>query len=152
MNAFEPDSASHPAKAHSGVSMRLALLIYLGAMASGCVLAFYSVIFWRLDLLGGAVAAGTLAWLTRLVVTEHLGADATVESVLEEDEVTAEESESLPSGRVSGLVNLLQTWEVMEKERGSECFDPWAVQSLRNDIRNAVRDDPELAQLFRTRS
>jgi hypothetical protein len=152
MNAVEPDSANFPAKARGGVSMRLAMLTYLGAMASGCVLAFYGVVFWRLDLLGGAVVAGTISWLTRLVVTERLGADATVESVLEEDEVTAVENEGSPSGRVSGLVNLLQTWEVLEKERGLECFDPWAVQSLRNDIRNAVRDDPELAQLFRTRS
>jgi len=151
MNPSDADSASFPVSARSGVSTRLALLAYLGAMACGCVLAFYGVVFWRLDFLGGAVAAVTIAWLSRSVLRERLGADVTMEMGLDEGEIIAAESKTSPSGRVSGLVNLLQTWEVMEKERGSECFDPWAVQSLRNDIRNAVRDDPELAQLFCTR-
>jgi hypothetical protein len=50
--------------------------------------------------------------------------------------------------RAARLLTLLEDWEALEEQRGSANFDPWALQSLRNEIRQVVESDPALAELF----
>ena len=50
--------------------------------------------------------------------------------------------------RVAALVELLQKWDRLESKRGSRSFDPWALQSVRHDIRVMVEADPALDGLF----
>ena len=54
----------------------------------------------------------------------------------------------LDVARVTELIRLLREWEEAERKRGSPDFDPWAVQSLRHDIRAMVEKDPALDRLF----
>jgi len=129
--------------------MRLACLAYLMAVALCCVMVFYSAILRRMDFFAGAVVLGAVAWVVRTFLHGHVtDLDAEV-SDLDESEVTAFESDD--AGRVGGLVKLLHEWDGLERARGSSGFDPWALQSLRNEIRIAVRDDPSLERLFRNR-
>jgi hypothetical protein len=49
---------------------------------------------------------------------------------------------------VDELVRLLRQWDEMEARRGSPGFDPWALQSIRHDIRAMIETDPALEGLF----
>lgn len=72
----------------------------------------------------------------------------------EKDEAWAEFlSGPVPAGdpeKIGRLVDLLRTWDSLEHRRGSADFDPWELQAVRHDIREAVAEDPELERLFHT--
>jgi hypothetical protein len=57
-------------------------------------------------------------------------------------------SASAEAARVGELVRLLRQWDEMEARRGSPGFDPWALQSIRHDIRAMIETDPALEGLF----
>jgi hypothetical protein len=127
--------------------MRVVLLAYLSAMAIGCILAFYSVVFRRADFLAGAAISGAFVLLARSFLRERLAASATDIAAFGEETVSM--VEGVADGRVGELVHLLQEWDGIERARGTPEFDPWALQSARNEIRMAVQDDPTLERLFR---
>ena len=49
------------------------------------------------------------------------------------------------------LEALLRTSVVLGQARGSVYYDPWEMQALRGEIRQIVRDDARLGQLFALR-
>ena len=133
-----------------GRSMRVVWLVYLSAMACGCVLAFYSVVFMRADFLAGAVVSGAIVFVVRSVLKERLAAAATEETIFgEEGNCTGDH---VNDGRVGELVQLLREWDGIERARGTADFDPWALQSARHEIHEAVQADPMLERLFRPRA
>lgn len=124
--------------------VRATLFATLGAVALGVLLTIAGVVVWRLEwsLLGmgvlGAACAGR-AWLQRR------GDFASRERVLE---ALWEDAPEPDEGRAARLMALLEQWEAMEQKRGSAEFDPWALQTVRNEIRLVVESDPALEQLF----
>ena len=50
--------------------------------------------------------------------------------------------------KIDELVQLLRKWDRLERQRGSPGFDPWALQSLRHEIRAMIETDPALERLF----
>ena len=149
MNPLANESPNPPVGVRV-VSMRLAMLAYLSTTAFGCILVFYSVIFMRADFFAGAVIFGAIAWLSRSVLREREAVSMTVDTALEED-VFQTESEAVGDGHVDGLVKLLREWDEQERSRGTAKFDPWALQSTRTEIREAIHGDPDLERLFRSR-
>ena len=123
------------------------LLMLLASSAAGIllVLAGFITQLWHLLVAGLgslAVAALTRHWLQRTGKLDS--ADVTFDV----------ESGSYPGAddtRVAELVRLLQEWEAMEKKRGSAGFDPWALQSMRHDIRALVESDRALDELLSAR-
>ena len=145
------NSINLSAVARDGISTRLLWLAYLTTMALGCILAFYSVLFLRADFFLGAMIAGAVSLLARSVLRERLAVSTTDDELSGTEDDFLVEEESVRDGRVSGLVRLLHELEVMERSRGTANFDPWALQSTRNEIRSAVHGDPTLERLFRAR-
>jgi hypothetical protein len=152
MNSPAGYSTPVPASAPSTLSLRLALVAYLVAVAASFVLVFYSVIFMRAELLAGAVVAGAIALAARVVLRERMPDGMKTEAIFDEETISTEEPTTVESGRVGGLVNLLREWDALEQARGSADFDPWALQSARHEIRNAIGEDPTLERLFRPHS
>jgi len=143
------DSESLPADASHGKLMRVTVLAYLSAMAIGCILAFYSVIFRRADFFLGAIFAAVVVGAARTFLQDKLAASAReMNTSGDEGSPWAEDGER-GDGRASELVHLLREWENLERARGTPDFDPWALQSTRNEIRLAVQSDPALEMLFR---
>jgi hypothetical protein len=140
------------ANARSGLSMRLTLLAYLAAIAVCCVLVVYGAIFMRLDFVTGAVLAGGLAMGARAILRRDC-VDTTIADAdwLDEDSLVAPASERAGKGPAFELAKLLVEWDGLECERGSTRFDPWALQSVRNEIRALVAGDSKLERLFRER-
>ena len=145
------NSESISTGASDGRSTRVIWLVYLSAVALGCILAFYSVIFMRADFLEGAIVSGAVVLVARSVLKERMTASGSDTSAFGEE--TISEMESLHEERVgvSGLVQLLREWQSIERARGTVDFDPWALQNARNEIRLAVEADPTLERLFRPR-
>ena len=148
MNSSVRSTVRHSGNTLNAVSMRLAWVTYLVAVAAGCVLAFYSVIFTRADFLVGAAIAGVVSWVSRSVLRDGLEAAASDGDLLGEEELFSEENEAVHASRVDGLVNLLREWDRLESARGTAGFDPWALQSVKNELRAAVNDDSVLAKLL----
>jgi len=149
MNSPAGYSAPVAASVPSTLSLRLAMVAYLVAVAAGSVLVFYSVIFMRAELLAGAVVAGAIALAARAVLRERMPDGMKTEAIFDEETISTEEPTTAESGRVGGLVDLLREWDALEQARGSADFDPWALQSARHEIHSAVSDDPTLERLFR---
>jgi hypothetical protein len=125
--------------------LRASFAICLAAFAAGILLILGGMATRSLPLLGFGLGALALAGLVRewLRRNDHL---SHVQRVIEE---IAAEAPPLDPARTAQLAKLLTEWEAMEAKRGSPEFDPWALQALRNDIRNAVERDPALESLFR---
>jgi hypothetical protein len=64
------------------------------------------------------------------------------------DEMTGSVNMAASSTKVAELVELLLRWDALERQRGSPEFDPWAVQSLRREIREVIEANPSLENLF----
>jgi hypothetical protein len=143
------ESVSPPLSALRGRLMRVVLLAYLSAMAIGCILAFYGAIFMRADFLVGAAISGVVVLAARSFLRDRLAASETDIAAFGEDTISSVENEC--DGRVGELVELLREWDGLERSRGTADFDPWALQSARNEIRLAVQSDPTLERLFRPR-
>jgi hypothetical protein len=145
-----PASYSAPvASAPSTLSLRLAMVAYLVAVAASFVLVFYSIIFMRAELLAGAGVSGAIALAARAVLRERMPAGLNTETVFDEETISLEGSGTVESRRIAGLMSLLREWDALEQARGSADFDPWALQSARHEIRNAIGEDPTLERLFR---
>jgi hypothetical protein len=124
---------------------RATFLGTLGALSAGIILTIAGLLTGQgvLSLAGlAALAAAGIgrSWL------RHRGELEPAERAL-----NAIDEQALPLDETRGrqLLALLQEWEALEQKRGSAAFDPWALQALRNDIRQVVESDPALAQLFR---
>jgi hypothetical protein len=152
MNSPAGYSAPVVSSAPSTLSLRLALVAYFLAVAAGFVLVFYSLVFMRVELLAAAAVAGAIALAARAVLRERMPDGMKVDAIFDEETISAEESTSVEIGRVSGVVKLLREWDALEQARGSADFDPWALQSARHEIRNAINEDPALERLFRPHS
>jgi hypothetical protein len=85
------------------------------------------------------VASLTRGWLRRRGKFEY--AEGTLQAI-------AEPGPPSDAARVDELVGLLRQWNALESRRGSAAFDPWALQSIRHDIRVMVDADPALERLF----
>ncbi len=95
------------------------------------------------------LALGTAVLLVALVAREWLRRQGQLTAAETAFNAIAQSEPPLDALRVAELVRLLQEWERAELKRGSADFDPWAVQSLRHDIRVMVEKDPALDRLFR---
>ena len=127
---------------------RLTWLVYLVTVAVGSIAVFYSVVFMRADFFAGALAMVGVAWLAHGGLRNRLpGLEAELDA-FDEDVDGVAEKEVGCSERVGGITALLKEWDGLESRRGTAKFDPWALQSVRGEIREAVRSDPELARLF----
>jgi hypothetical protein len=54
----------------------------------------------------------------------------------------------VPSDDEDGLESLLQRRAALEEKRGTPSFDPWAVQAVRREISDYVRQHPESTGRF----
>ena len=123
---------------------RAAFLAMLATLSAGILLTIAGLVAAEIRLalagLGAlAMAGGSRAWLQRR---------GELESVERSLEDIVERTPPLDETRGRHLLELLQEWEALEQKRGSPDFDPWALQALRNDIRQVVESDPALAHLF----
>lgn len=125
--------------------VRVGFIVFVASFAVGVLLVGSGLVARSLPLLGGGLCALGLGGALREWLRRRNGFE-TAELVMEE---LAAEGKQLDATRVAELVNLLTAWEQMEAKRGSSAFDPWALQVLRNDIRDAVERDPALESLFR---
>jgi hypothetical protein len=151
MNLPAGSSAPVVESAPSTLSLRLTLVAYLVAVAAGFVLVFYSLIFMRAELLAAAAAAGAIALAARAVLRERMPDGMKAEAIFDEETFSTEAAKAGESARVGGLVSVLREWDAQEQARGSANFDPWALQSARHELRNAILEDPALKQLFQLR-
>jgi hypothetical protein len=124
---------------------RTAFLVCLAAFTAGIVLTVAAVLgrdvrLFATGLACLAVGALTRGWLRRQ------GQFKPAEAAFDE---FAEPGPSLEPKHVAELVRLLDEWEKLERQRGSPRFDPWALQSIRHDIREMIDRDPALEGLFR---
>jgi hypothetical protein len=149
MNSPVSYSTPAAASASSTLSLRLAMVAYLVAVAASFVLVFYSVIFMRAELLAGAGVSGAIALAARAVLRERMPAGLNTETVFDEETISPEGPGTVESCRIAGLMSSLREWDALEQARGSADFDPWALQSARHEIRSAVSGDPMLERLFR---
>jgi len=131
--------------------MRLAWLVYLVATAMAYIAAFYSVVFMSVDFVAVAVVVGGVAWLMRSVLRDRLAILEAESGFLEGEVDFAVGNEVVCEGRTGELVKLLREWEGLERSRGNVGFDPWALQSVRNEIRSAIHGDPALERLLELR-
>ena len=122
---------------------RATAALALAAFSGGILLTLIGVMAAqpRLSLLGLLVLA--LGWLVRgwLQRREAKSCNRAMAQVWRE-------APALDERRVAELLSLLQRWEAEEEKRGTPEFDPWALQSLRNEIRQVVESDPGLEELF----
>lgn len=94
------------------------------------------------------VAALALAGACRLILrrSAKFNVDAPPLEIL-----FSEEPASAASGgvQVERIIGLLQQWDRLEQQRGLPGFDPWALQAVRQEIRQAIAENPALERLFR---
>jgi hypothetical protein len=124
--------------------IRATFLVCLGAFTAGILLLMAGALTGELRLVAAgagllAIAGLTRGWLRRRGKFEP--------AQMELPEVPAMRL-PIEAARVDELVQLLRQWNEMEARRGSPGFDPWALQSLRHDIREMVEADPALDGLF----
>jgi hypothetical protein len=147
MNLPAHNHASSTSSAWDGLSWRLAYLTYLGTVALCSVLAFVGLCRGEVYVMAGALMAGILAVAVRSVLRDHLQQSEVDEAC--EDEFCSMGSDNGRGPRAGELVALLKEWDGLERKRGSAGFDPWALQTVRSEIRSAVHENPALEQLFR---
>lgn len=129
---------------------RVVLLVFVASLIVGGGLVSVGILAGQGSLLvQGAVGCG-VAWLSREWLCQRGRFDALVSSFdrgLGGDETGGgegggEESELLR------LARLLRQLDAMERRRGRADFDPWALQSLRHEIRELAANDPGVTRLF----
>ncbi len=140
------DSDFNPAAV---VCARIVCLVYLVSACAAIVCLIYA--FATRDgapLLVG-LAAGATAWVCRswLQQPEHF---ELIRGVFED---AAEQGRSFPRLEESArpaekLTALLRDLHALERKRGRRDFDPWALQSLRNEIKSLVAEEPVLRELL----
>lgn len=143
MNLSANDPASPTLPPWTGLSSRLAFLCYFTSVALVCVLVFFAVSQRDASFLAGAVIASGLALGLRVIVRERDGK-------ISEQGIDFEECENDCRRPMTELARLLREWERIERTRGSRSFDPWELQGVRSELREVVRDDPALRQLFKS--
>lgn len=120
---------------------------YLGAVAAFVVLLFVGSCLGDLSLLLSAVPVGGVGLVLRNWLRRHS------EARLEEEEFPVEEAgsssrEASDGGSAGELAGLLADLKRMEEARRSRDFDPWALQSLRAEIRELVKADPGVRRVL----
>lgn len=130
--------------AAAGRLLRAFVAATIAGLAVGIVVALAGIVAWQPRwLLSGIVLFGT-AWAGR-AWAQRWHDEAAAERRLRE----VWEAELQPdAAQATHLLSLLEQWEAMEEKRGSPDFDPWTLQTLRNEIREVVESDPALEQLF----
>lgn len=123
---------------------RATFLAILAALAGGILLTIVGVVAWQPHWSAAGLGVVGLAWAGRAWL-QRRGEFGPAERALAD---MGETGAALDSARVAELMALLERWEQMEAKRGSAEFDPWALQSVRNEIRVVVESDPALAELF----
>lgn len=142
MNRDEEDSEFNTPEE---MRVRFTFVMCLAGLIAGMGLTFVGIVSRDMRLLAWGLLALALAGIARQWL-HRKGRFEAAERSLEEFRRVA----PLPDeAHVHELVRLLQQWEALERTRGSARFDPWAVQSLRHDIRAIVEQDPALERLFR---
>ena len=124
--------------------VRATFLVCLASFTSGFLLVLAGAASHQLRLMGWGAALLTVAALTRSWLSAQ-GRFERAEAALQH---LAHAEPPMDAARVAELVRLLRQWEVLERQRGSAGFDPWAVQAVRHDIRAMVEQDPALEGLF----
>ena len=124
--------------------VRATFLVCLGAFTAGILMLMAGAVARELRLVAAgtgllAIAGLTRGWLRRRGKFEQ--------AQMNLPEVPALRL-PIEAARVEELVHLLRQWNEMEAKRGSPSFDPWALQSLRHDIREMVETNPALDGLF----
>jgi hypothetical protein len=123
--------------------VRATAALALAAFSGGLLLAVIGVMAEQLRLsLLGVVVFG-LGWLIRAWL-QRRGPDESERAMAQ----VWREAPKLDEARAAELLQLLQRWEMEEEKRGTSDFDPWALQTLRNEIRQVVESDPGLEELF----
>lgn len=124
--------------------VRMTFLICLAAFTAGIILSLAGAATGQLRLVAGGVAMLSISAISRSWLKSR--------GKLGRPQPVAEELRSaapvMATARVDELVQLLRHWEEMEGKRGSPRFDPWALQSIRREIRVMIESDPALEGLF----
>jgi hypothetical protein len=138
----------------SGFALRLGYVGYLAAVAFCSGLAFVGVFSGDSVVLSAACAAGGLALGLRWILRgQPIGLEADGTGADEAFSLADKSERSLAAGaepKVDELAALLQEWSGLERARGSGRFDPWALQSVRSEIRATVQENPALRRLLGT--
>jgi hypothetical protein len=124
--------------------VRATFLVCLVAFASGIIVTLAAAVARDFRLLALGIALLCTGALTR----NWLSRKGRFESAEMSFREFARPGSQLDPAHVAELSRLLREWEELERLRGSPRFDPWAVQSIRHDIRVMIEQDPALGRLF----
>lgn len=125
---------------------RLMFLLFMAAFIGAGAMIAVGIFGVQLRVVVMGVLSAAIAWMAREWLCRRGRFEALVASfdslAQRGDEGSGEETSF---GR---LARLLRELDQLERRRGSAKFDPWAVQSLRNEIRGMIADDPTLGRLL----
>lgn len=123
---------------------RIVYLGYLGCVVLATVLCFIGICLENGSAILGAFAAGMALLGLRHWLIGHPAAVEEGEAEEEDWVWETPERSTASRPRVGELANLLQEMDSLEKARGSGRFDPWALRSVRHEIRSLMEADPRL--------
>jgi hypothetical protein len=123
---------------------RATFALAVAAVTSGILLTIVGVVAAQLHVTLCGLLAVALGWSVRAWIRRR-GEQAQGACVIEQ---VWDNAPTLDEARAVELMTLLEQWEAEEEKRGTPQFDPWALQTLRNEIRKVVESDPGLEQLF----
>lgn len=151
MNPSSPLHASTTSpESRGGAGGRLAVAAYLGSLSLGIALLFVGACQASLAVLAfGALAllAAGGFWMT---IRENASAEMVdaLSSEAGEPHVPAARASNPGGPKIAELASLLHELNALEGKRGSGHFDPWALQSVRSDIRLLVLSSAEIRSVL----
>jgi hypothetical protein len=145
-----PPSQEPPFNTPAEIGARFVCLVYLACATAGVVCPLYALVSRDATTFLIGLCAGVLAWLCRSWLQEPQQF-ARIKDLFEE----------VPSGALTPrtdvgetsldrLIPLLHQLDELERKRGARDFDPWALQSVRREIKALVAEHPALARAFRS--
>ena len=123
---------------------RFAFILFLGSFIAGFLLVTASLFTHELRTMALGLLLLGFSMLARMYLrrgNEFQEAESALGDV-------GHAKPPVDASQVAGLVQLLREWEALESRRGSPGFDPWALQSVRHDIRVIIDENPALEGLF----
>lgn len=147
MAGSDPDHPSSAPGRHIEIFVRSALVACLFAVIAGLALAVTGCASGQAP----STVGGALCLLLALAGLGALRgwAPAATAAALDLDWIQSDAAPATGERPAGQLIDLLEQWQALERQRGSANFDPWAVQAVRREIRKIVDRDSALDRLFR---